>query len=55
MIVETGGFNQNSNYFIGVLPNGEKKKYCLESDWREEYQEMESRLKEEHKPYDDES
>ena len=40
MIVETGGFNQNSSWFIGYLPNGEEYKCCLESDWREAYNEM---------------
>ena len=42
--MEIGGFNENSNYFIGILPDGTKRWYCLESDWKEEYAEMEKKL-----------
>lgn len=41
----TGGFNENSNYYVGILPNGEKKFYCLERDFKEEYEEMERKMK----------
>ena len=49
MIVETGGFNENSSWFIGYLPDGTKKFYCLESDWREEYNEVLEKMEAEKK------
>ena len=38
--MEIGGFNENSSYFIGILPDGTKRFYCEERDWKEEYAEM---------------
>lgn len=35
-----GQYINDSNYFIGILPDGTKKFYCQESDWKEEYYEM---------------
>lgn len=39
-----GGYNDNSSYFIGILPDGTKKFYCEERDFKEEYAEMEAAL-----------
>ena len=39
-----GGYNDNSDYFIGILPDGTKKWYCEERDFKEEYAEMEAAL-----------
>lgn len=35
-----GHYLPDSNYFVGVLPNGEVKFYCQEGDFLEEYYEM---------------
>ena len=51
----TGGFNENSNYFIGILPDGTKKFYCLESDWKEEYQEIEEEIRKQQEASETES
>ena len=39
-----GDYKPDSNYFIGVLPNGVVKWYCEERDWKEEYADMEAEL-----------
>lgn len=35
-----GQYLNNSNYYIGVLPDGRVKFYCQESDYMEEFSEL---------------
>ena len=37
-----GKYIENSNYYVGVLPDGTVKWYCQEMDYKEEFAEMES-------------
>lgn len=39
-----GDYQPDSNYFIGVLPDGSVKWYAQEGDWKEEFAEMEEEL-----------
>lgn len=39
-----GDYQQDSNYFIGILPDGSVKWYAQEGDWKEEFAEMEKQL-----------
>lgn len=43
-----GRYLDDSNYFVGILPNGKKKFYAIEEDYKEEYKEY-MKLREEMK------
>lgn len=43
-----GRYLDDSNYFVGILPNGKKKFYATEEDYKEEYKEY-MKLREEMK------
>ena len=40
-----GRYLNDSNYFVGIMPNGEVRYYCSEGDYLEEYQEIIEEMK----------
>ena len=36
-----GKYLNDSSYFIGIMPNGEKRFYCCERDYKEDLEEYE--------------
>jgi hypothetical protein len=41
-----GHYLNDSNYYVGVLPDGRVKFYCQESDYLEEYYELTNKREE---------